>query len=151
MNKEGGNNMLKVLKWIGILFAIFIVIGIIGSMGDGGSNNASQPVQSTQTVSQNSQQTQKPAEPAKPDLEIIESKTESDSFTRYIVGTVKNNSKKQYSYVQIEINLYDKSGNQVGSTFDNLNNLEPGATWRFKAIILEDNAASYKIKGVSGF
>ena len=67
------------------------------------------------------------------------------------MGTVKNNTKKQYKYVQVEINLYDKDGNQVGSTMSNVNNLEPGATWKFKAPVFEEKAASFKIKEVTGF
>lgn len=70
---------------------------------------------------------------------------------RYIVGTVKNNTNKQYSYVQIEFNLYDKSGAQVGSTMDNINNLEPQGTWKFEAIVMEDKATQAKLKGVSGW
>jgi len=68
-----------------------------------------------------------------------------------VVGTVKNNTDKEYSYVQVEINLYDDSGAQVGSTLDNTNNLEPGGTWKFKAVIMEDNATKYRIKDISGF
>ena len=84
-------------------------------------------------------------------LEIIESHPFNDGSVRYVVGTVKNNSNKQYRYVQVEINLYDKSGAQVGSTMSNVNNLEAHGTWKFKAIILEDNAKKFLVKGVTGF
>jgi hypothetical protein len=142
--------MKKLFKWIGIVFVIFIAIGVIASLGEDADNsNTSQPVTSQQTEKAKTEQ--RPVEPKKPNLEIIDSKVESDQFMRYIVGTVKNNSKKQYSYVQVEINLYDESGNQIGSTLDNINNLEPGATWRFKAIVIEEDAAKYKIKDVTGF
>lgn len=91
------------------------------------------------------------AEPSKPDLEVLETHSVSEGFARYVAGTVKNNSGRKYGYAQVEINLYDKDGNQVGSTLANVNNLEPGATWKFKAIILEDSATSFKVKGVTGF
>lgn len=87
----------------------------------------------------------------KPNLELIDHKSTSDSFSSYIEGTIKNNSGRDYSYVQVEINLYDKDGAQIGSTIDNVNNLEAGATWKFKAIVLESNVASYKIKDITGF
>lgn len=90
-------------------------------------------------------------EAGKPKLEVLDHKVESDEYTRYVVGTVKNNTKKEYGYVQVEINLYDKDGAQVGSTLANANNLEAGGTWKFKAFVLEENAASYKIKDVTGF
>lgn len=70
---------------------------------------------------------------------------------RYVVGKVKNNSDKQYTYVQVEINLYDSNDNQIGSTLANVNNLEPGGTWKFEAPIFEEKAIKYKIKGITGF
>jgi len=69
----------------------------------------------------------------------------------YVIGTIKNQSDATYSYVQVEINLYDKSGAQIGSTMDNINNLEAGSIWKFKAVVLQDNTASYKIKEITGF
>ena len=91
------------------------------------------------------------AEKNKPKLELIEHHTESDSFAWYVVGTVKNNTNKNYSYAQVSINLYDKSGTQVGSTLANINNLEPNGTWKFKAVALENTAAKYQIKEVTGW
>lgn len=84
-------------------------------------------------------------------LEVTESRITSDMFTQYVVGKIKNNTSNEYSYVQVEINVYDAAGNQVGSTLDNCNNLEPGATWSFKAVILEDNVKTYKIKGITAY
>lgn len=68
-----------------------------------------------------------------------------------VCGLAVNNTDEQLSYVQIEINLYDKDGIQVGSTFSNTNNLEPQGKWKFEAPILEDNVVSYKITGISSF
>lgn len=68
-----------------------------------------------------------------------------------IVGTLKNNTKKQYSYAQVEFNLYDDTGAQVGSTLANINNLEPGGTWAFEAGVLEGRATQAKLKGISSF
>jgi hypothetical protein len=55
-----------------------------------------------------------------PDLQVVDSTTVVKNYTRYITGTVKNNTAKEYSYVEIKIILYDESGAQVGSTFDNI-------------------------------
>lgn len=68
-----------------------------------------------------------------------------------VIGTLRNNTKKQYSYVQVEFNLYDNTGAQVGSTLANVNNLEPGGTWAFEAGVLEGRATQAKLKGVSSF
>ena len=89
--------------------------------------------------------------PKKADLEVLDHESETESWSRYIVGRIRNNTRREYSYVQVEINLYDDSGAQVGSTMDNTTNLEPGGIWKFKALIWEDNATKYKIKNVTGF
>ena len=70
---------------------------------------------------------------------------------RLLVGTVKNTTGKQYSYVQVTFNLYDKAGNQVGSSLANVNNLEPGGSWKFQAGVMEDSATDAKVKDVTGF
>ncbi len=71
--------------------------------------------------------------------------------TGMIVGTVVNNTDKEYSYVQIEFNLYDSDGAQVGSTFANVANLEPHGKWKFEAMVLEDSATQAKLKDITGF
>lgn len=113
--------------WIGIGFVGLLIFGIIGSF----LNKSSE---------------------IKGGLEVVDFDWKVGEFgNKYLVGTVKNNSDKQYSYVQVEFNLYDESGVQVGSTFANVNNLEPYGTWKFEAIVIEDNATRAKLKGVSGF
>ena len=89
---------------------------------------------------------------SKENLELIGYEISTDEFgSNMIVGTVKNNSGKQYSYAQIEFNLYDSDGNQIGSTFDNINNLEPNKVWKFSAVILEENFSEVKFKGITAF
>jgi len=89
---------------------------------------------------------------SKDDLQLIESHTEAGQYgMKYIVGQVKNNGGKTFGYVQVTINLYDSSGAQVGSTMDNVNNLEPGGIWKFKAMWLKEDATTYKIKEITGF
>jgi hypothetical protein len=68
-----------------------------------------------------------------------------------IVGYVTNAGAKTYGYVHVSFNLYDRQGNQVGSTFANVNNLEPGKSWNFEAPVLQSNATDFKLIGVSGF
>jgi len=75
----------------------------------------------------------------------------SAQFGRVVTGKVANTTKKKLGYVQVEINLYDKNGSQVGSTLANVNNLEPGVTWNFEAPVLEDRAKSAKVAGITSF
>lgn len=71
----------------------------------------------------------------------------------YIEGTIKNNTSKQYSYVQVQFNVYDESGNIIGSCLDNVNNLEGEGTWKFKAICSGEASEikSYKLTEFSSF
>lgn len=90
-------------------------------------------------------------QPERPALELIAHHPQVEEYARYVVGTVKNNTGKHYSYVQIEVNLYDKQKNQVGSTFANINNLEPYGTWKFKALVYEKTVVEYRIQGIKGW
>lgn len=97
-----------------------------------------------------SKKSKKVKQEQKENLEIISHDSIAEDYSRYVVGKIKNNTDKTYSYVQVEINLYNGDA-QVGSTMDNVNNLEPGQTWEFKAIITDDSCTSYKIVDVTGF
>lgn len=74
-----------------------------------------------------------------------------DYGNRFISGSLINNTGKEYAYVEVEFNLYDDSGNNVGSTFTNMNNLMPHGTWNFEAIVIEDKVTEAKLKQVTGF
>jgi hypothetical protein len=74
-----------------------------------------------------------------------------DTLSGVIRGTVKNDTPQSYKYVQVEFNIYDVSGNQIGSTLANVNNLEPGASWKFKAMVLEGAADRAELKGITKF
>lgn len=86
----------------------------------------------------------------KENLEVLEHSVVHDGYLSYIVGKVKNNTNKTYSYVQVSINLY-KGESQAGSTLANVNNLEPGGTWEFKALVTNNDITGYKIVEVTGF
>lgn len=86
------------------------------------------------------------------DLKIISIETARAQFGgKELRGVLKNSSERTYAYVSIEINLYDKDGAQVGTTLAVTQNLEGGGTWKWTAPILEQNADTYKVIGVTGF
>ncbi|KVG89141.1 hypothetical protein WJ36_25950 [Burkholderia ubonensis] len=62
-----------------------------------------------------------------------------------------NNTDRQYSYVQVELNAYDKSGAQIGSDIVNVNNLESRGHWKFKTPLLQQDVDTVKVKGVTAF
>lgn len=76
---------------------------------------------------------------------------DSAGFAFYIEGTIKNNTDKNYSYVQVTFNTYDKDGAQLGTALANINNLEANGIWRYKAMTTADNIASYKLAEITGW
>lgn len=117
-----------------VFLATLSVIGVISS------NQHSQPVVSAAVNSSRS------------DLEVINYAFASGQFGNDVIqGTIRNNTGRQYKYVQVEINLYDKSGVQIGSTLANVNNLEPNGTWKFEAPLLNGGASTVRIKAVTGW
>ena len=68
-----------------------------------------------------------------------------------ITGIVVNRRSRKLGYAQITFNLYDESGAQVGSAIGNINGLEAGGTWKFKASSLGVNFVKYKFSELSGF
>lgn len=71
----------------------------------------------------------------------------------YINGYVKNNSDKEYSYVQITFNVYDSEGNTVGSCLANNSGLEANGRWKFEAFCSGDanSITSYKLDELTGY
>ena len=146
MSDEGKKPIWK--RWWFWLIAIIIIFAI-GTSGEDNKDlgTGTQPGATPTTVTSDPAASKATA----PGLEVVEHSIQKDQYSTYIVGTVKNNSSKQYGYAQIEFNLYDASGAQVGSAMANINNLEPNGTWKFKALAFEDDFKTYKIKDVTGF
>lgn len=79
--------------------------------------------------------------------------TDNYNIAYYIEGTVKNLTNKEYSYVQIELSVYDEDNNIIGSCLDNINNLDANGSWKIKAICTGDakSIKSYKLKGFTAW
>ena len=75
----------------------------------------------------------------------------SGQFGGEVTGTVVNRRAKKLRYVQITFILYDASGAQVGTALANINDLEPGARWNFKATSFGTKFDTYKFSELSGF
>ena len=68
-----------------------------------------------------------------------------------ITGEVINRRGQKLKYVQITFNLYDEGGAQVGTALANINGLEPGNRWKFKASTFGTDFAKYQFSELSGF
>lgn len=134
--KQGWTMPAKIVMGL-IIFSAFIPL--LGRKADDPPIN--KPI-SPQTVSP---ATQQPVAPRQQGLVLLESNWEmSEHNMRYIYGTVKNDSSKRYKYAQISFNLYDADNAQIGSAWTNINNLEPNGIWKFRAVVMEKRATSYK-------
>lgn len=153
--KCGAKNKKPIYKrvwfWILIIFAVVIVAGSSGSNSstDSGSKN-----------NDNSAATDTNKAEKKEKLEVVNGvdgiTVEQDMFSMYFSGIIQNNTNKQYSYVQIEISLYDADGALLGTALDNVNNLEANGKWKFKAMsfLTSDElaeVASWKITDITGW
>lgn len=69
----------------------------------------------------------------------------------YVCGTIKNLSESSYSYVEVDINLYDSENNQVDSTISNINNLAGYGTWNFRAVVVnQKNVSKFRVVNIQG-
>lgn len=130
----------KVWFWI----LVIIILGAIGAMG--GETQTGGTAQTGTTI------TNKQEKFTLQDGHTGSTDEYGMSYT--IEGAIKNNTNKQYSYVQVTFNLYDNEGAQIGTAFTNINNLEPNGLWKFKAIgALGDGktVASYKLMEITGW
>ena len=78
---------------------------------------------------------------------------DSNQFVVYVTGTLTNNTDDEVGYIQVEYNLYDADGAQVGTALANTNNLKAGGAWKFEALgtASPDEVASYELVDVTSF
>ena len=80
---------------------------------------------------------------------VVEQRWYTDSYGgRSIIGKIKNTSGKVQRNVAIEIYLYDKNKNRIDDTMDNIDLLQEGEVWKFKAPVINEKAKLYKIKKI---
>lgn len=155
----GAKNKKPIYKrvWFWVVVVV-LVLAVAGSRsGDSSNSSSADPGQGAE-VQQSAPQgdstapTEAPVEEKKDPLTIEgEVSTEYDGFYTYITGIIKNNTDKDKSYVQVTFNLYDSSGNLVDAAVDNITNLAAGGTWKFKAIELAEDVASYEFAGIDAW
>jgi len=80
-------------------------------------------------------------------------KADSYGISYTIKGTIQNNTSKNYSYVQVQFNVYDKDDNDLGSCLANNNNFEANGKWLFEAICFSDaeKIKTYKLMEITGW
>ena len=130
MKNEKGTSF---IEFIGYCFAAFIIlVGLMYIIRNVFTNTAKDVVKDfKQTYSE-------AVEEQKEELELVGdvTMTSSGSFGYYtynIEGILKNVSGRKLDYAQVSFVIYDINGNNIGSAFDNINYINAGGTWKFKA------------------
>ena len=141
-------------KWWFWVIVILILSGIGSAMKK--NDNKETNIETISAESENTESENTESENANlidGKFELIngELNTVNENYSSYIIGSLKNTTSKTYSYAQVTFNLYDADGAQIGTALDNINNWEPDGLWKFKAIILEQDVASYKLVKVEAF
>ena len=90
------------------------------------------------------------AEAPKSNLELLSRSGSYDEYSTTITGRIRNNTAHSYGYVQVTFNLYNTAGEQVGTALANVNNLEPGTVWKFKAFGFA-RGTTFKLGEITGF
>ena len=73
---------------------------------------------------------------------------EPGSALVYAVGTIQNMSDHSRFGVKVELDLFDETGNKLGSASDYQKILEPGAEWKFRALVIGKQVASARLRKI---
>ena len=117
---------------VGLLVCLVACVAFIGSDSDTSSNDSG---------TQEQQEVKRNTDVDKYQVQILDSR--SDGFATYITGTLV--ADRDYTYVQILIPCYDADGNKLGDAIANVNNLNKGESWKFEAMSIDTNVASFDI------
>ena len=79
---------------------------------------------------------------------IVTIEKSSGSSIAYATGTLKNASDRQRFGVSVELEVFDRAGNKVGTAKDSAQIIEPRSEWKFHALIVPKNAASARVADV---
>ena len=66
----------------------------------------------------------------------------------YALGTIKNHTDRKRFGVKVELDLFDTEAQKLATATDYRQVIEPGATWQFKALVVDPKAASAKIAAI---
>ena len=136
MFKFLGKLVKGLLVFIGGLVVLVCCVGAFAS-GDSDTGSSDSGVQEQQEQ----QEVKRNTDVDKYQVQILDSR--SDGFATYITGTLV--ADRDYSYVQILIPCYDADGNKLGDAIANVNNLNKGESWKFEAMSIDTNVASFDI------
>ena len=125
---------------VGLLVCLVACVAFMGGDSDTNSSDTNSSDSGTQEQ-QEQQEVKQNTDVDKYQVQILDSR--SDGFATYITGTLV--ADRDYSYVQILIPCYDADGNKLGDAIANVNNLNKGESWKFEAMSIDTNVATFDI------
>lgn len=124
-------------KWWFWLLVLAIIFAIYNSgQKDKATTTNNSASQNTAVTDTKDESADAPAE-EKQDYELSDVEVVEESGVKQVVGVLKNNTDKEKSYIQISFPYKDADGNKLGTALANVNDLGPGETWKFKAVVLD--------------
>ena len=136
MFKLLGKLVKGLLVFIGGFVVLVCCVAVVGT-SDGDTSSSDNGVQEQQEQ----QEVKRNTDVDKYQVQILDSR--SDGFATYITGTLV--ADRDYTYVQILIPCYDADGNKLGDAIANVNNLNKGESWKFEAMSIDTDVASFDI------
>ena len=136
MFKFLGKLVKGLLVFIGGLIVLVCCVAVVGT-SDGDTSSSDSRVQEQQEQ----QEVKRNTDVDKYQVQILDSR--SDGYATYITGTLV--ADRDYTYVQILIPCYDADGNKLGDAIANVNILNKGESWKFEAMSIDTNVASFDI------
>jgi hypothetical protein len=129
-NQKGNSLSLDNQKYVAI--ALLLLLTSCQSAQDAENEKVKKLTTDTQAVTEQ-------AKAALPKIEILEQTDVSEGNFTYVVGTAR--ATEAVSYAQLSFAVLDSGGNRIGTAMTNISNLNAGDTWKFKALILQKEAA----------
>jgi len=128
----------NIIFYLAIIIIILIIIFIIKTTISDNKQIENNVIKNTQksnnTIKQNTE---------KQGLYIKEHYMRNE-FSKTIEGIVVNNNNKNYKYLQVEVQCYDKNNNKLQTTGDIISELNSNENWKFK-IYVDNDTYRYNI------
>lgn len=77
---------------------------------------------------------------------VIEHLEYLEMYEVKVTGQAKNVGNAMLSYAEVNAKFYDSSGNLIGTSLDNINDLGPGEIWNFEIIYFDSSCTVTKYK-----
>ncbi|MBU7591535.1 hypothetical protein FVO58_03060 [Metabacillus halosaccharovorans] len=81
-------------------------------------------------------------------LEFTEMEINEDEYETTVRGIIKNLSDKEYRYISVDIQYYDKKGSIVDSQIQSIYDLKPGKSWNLDSYTISEYADAFEVVGV---